>query len=263
MIGQFKNQEIIKRWRLNRAVPRFIIIEGDEGSGRLTLAKKIIKMVNATGVIPSNSIDSVREVINNSYTVTSPTAYIFRDADDMSIPAKNALLKIIEEPPNKAYFIMTVKSIDGTLSTIKSRGTALKMAPYTDDELKKFASNELILKYIRTPGQCLNTDVNELKQAIDVSREIINALCDKSGVKMLKATTKLANKVGDANKIDCTVFFNVFAKEFLENLDSHIFSNCVVLLGKCEQELSRKSVNKKSAIEAMLMNILEVYRNAV
>ena len=121
MIGQKNNINTLIQWRCNRSTPRFIIISGDEGSGRLTLAKIIIKMINAKGIIMGNSISEVRETIENAYTITEPTFYIFRNSDDMSVSAKNALLKVVEEPPNNAYFIMTVQNIKNMHCTIINR----------------------------------------------------------------------------------------------------------------------------------------------
>ena len=83
MIGQKNNLNTIKQWRCNKSVPRFIIISGDIGSGRLALAKVIIRMINAKGIIMGNSIAEVRETIENAYTITDTTCYIFRNADDM------------------------------------------------------------------------------------------------------------------------------------------------------------------------------------
>ena len=47
MIGQKNNILTLIKWRCSKSVPRFIIISGALGSGRLTLAKIIIKMINA------------------------------------------------------------------------------------------------------------------------------------------------------------------------------------------------------------------------
>ena len=95
MIGQKNNIKTLIKWRCNKSVPRFIIISGALGSGRLTLAKVIIKMINAKGIIMGNSIDDVRNTIENAYRITEPTCYIFRNADDMRTEAKNALLKVV------------------------------------------------------------------------------------------------------------------------------------------------------------------------
>ena len=79
MIGQKNNIKTLIKWRCNKSVPRFIIIAGDEGSGRLTFAKAILKTINAKGIIMGNSITDVRDTIENAYTITESTCYIFRD----------------------------------------------------------------------------------------------------------------------------------------------------------------------------------------
>ena len=56
MIGQKNNINTLIQWRCNKSVPRFIILSGGIGSGKLTLAKVIIKMINAKGIIMGNSI---------------------------------------------------------------------------------------------------------------------------------------------------------------------------------------------------------------
>ena len=104
------------QWRCNRSTPRFIIIVGEQGSGRLTLAKEIMRMLNIkNGLIQDSIVSAGRDTIELAYNCTEPTMYIFRDADDMSLNAKNALLKVVEEPPNNAYFVMTVHNIDNML----------------------------------------------------------------------------------------------------------------------------------------------------
>ena len=65
MIGQKNNINTIIQWRCNKSVPRFIIISGDIGSGRLTLAKVIIRMINAKGIIMGTSIPEARETLEN------------------------------------------------------------------------------------------------------------------------------------------------------------------------------------------------------
>ena len=182
MIGQKNNIKTLMQWRCNRSTPRFIIISGDEGSGRLTLAKVIIKMINAKGIIMGNSIAEVRETIENAYTITDTTCYIFRNADDMKNEAKNALLKVVEEPPNNAYFIMTVQNIDNMLGTIRSRGTVLKMEPYTIQDLQKVTMDETLLKYCNNIG-LLNTPKEKILKAENCVDDVLEALKYKRGTK--------------------------------------------------------------------------------
>lgn len=71
--------------------------------------------------------------------------YVFKDCDNMSNAAKNALLKVIEEPPQQAYFVMLLKSTSNTLATILSRGMLISLLPFHLQNLKnmlyKFSQN--------------------------------------------------------------------------------------------------------------------------
>ena len=76
MIGQKNNIQTLMSWRMNKAIPRFLILSGPRGSGRLTLAKLIMKYINAQGIILGNSISDVRQAIEYAYTKSEPTCYI-------------------------------------------------------------------------------------------------------------------------------------------------------------------------------------------
>lgn len=260
MIGQKNNIQTLIHWRCRKSVPRFIIIAGDEGSGRLTLAKIIMKTLHATGIINDCKIDDVRRTIEYAYIYTAPTVYIFRNADDMSVGAKNALLKVVEEPPNNAYFIMTVHNIDGMLGTIRSRGTVLHMEPYTPQELKSVCDDELILEYCTNIGelQINRADIQRAESCVD---EVLRALSEKSGTKLLKACTQLRAKQTDVDKIDCLLFFKVFQRRAYRRYDDLNLHLDVKTISKCRQELTRNAVNKKASIECMLTMLLEVEKN--
>ena len=262
MIGQKNNINTIIQWRCNKSVPRFIIISGEIGSGRLTFAKVIIKMINAKGIIMGNSISEVRETIENAYTITNTTCYIFRNADDMKNEAKNALLKVVEEPPNNAYFIMTVQNIDNMLGTIKSRGTVIKMEPYTRDELLSATNDEILLKYCSNIGQTME-DAENIKNAEYLVDEIFQAFRNKSGTQLLKACTNLRGKQTETDKCDCTLFMRVFRKNILSLDTSLLQSISIYHISRCMQELSRNTINKKASVECMLISILDELKGEI
>ena len=262
MIGQKNNINTLIQWRCNKSVPRFIIISGDIGSGRLTLAKVIIRMINAKGIIMGNSIAEVRETIENSYAITEPTCYIFRNADDMKNEAKNALLKVVEEPPNNAYFIMTVQNIDNMLGTIKSRGTVIKMEPYTREELLSATNDEILLNYCSNIGQTME-DAENIKNAEYLVEEIFQAFRNKSGTKLLKACTKLKGKKTETDKCDCTLFMRVFRKNILSLDTSLLQSISIYHISRCMQEISRNTINKKASVECMLISILDELKGEI
>lgn len=110
----------------NNKFPRFSIIVGDTGFGKKVISEYIAKHLEASFVPCSVDVESVRDTIANAYEMTEKTLYMFFDCDGMSTQAKNALLKVTEEPPNNAYFIMTVRDISNILGTLISRGTDRK-----------------------------------------------------------------------------------------------------------------------------------------
>ncbi len=78
--------------------------------------KKVIKTFNK-----DFKTEHAKEVISKAHLKHSePNAFLIA-APSYGIEAQNALLKILEEPPNNVCFIMFAKSPNHVLATIKSR----------------------------------------------------------------------------------------------------------------------------------------------
>jgi DNA polymerase-3 subunit delta' len=89
-------------------------------------------------------INLVREMKDDSYIIpneASKKVYILKSADKMNIQAQNALLKLIEEPPSYARFILECETSSAMLETIMSRVTLYDLGANTYD-----LSDELIKK---------------------------------------------------------------------------------------------------------------------
>lgn len=90
-----------------------------------------------SGKLMTYSVETCREVRSDSIIVPNngdSKVYLFADADRIQIPAQNAILKLIEEPPDFAYFIFTAVSRDSFLSTILSRVVSLPVSPCNEDQ---------------------------------------------------------------------------------------------------------------------------------
>jgi DNA polymerase-3 subunit delta' len=57
---------------------------------------------------------------------------------EASPEAANALLKLLEEPPRGARFILCAADIDAVLPTIRSRAVQMRLAPLTEQEVRGF-----------------------------------------------------------------------------------------------------------------------------
>lgn len=164
--------------------PRFVIFYGPKGSGRKLLSNYVADKLGARFVPSDVSVASVREVITLSYEQTEPTVYLFGDADRMSAAAKNALLKVTEEPPLQSYFIMTVEDLGSTLGTLISRCNSFQMEPYTPEEL---------IIYANTKGYILNEEEKNILCEVCVSPQDVDGLCTENVTEFYS----FANKVLD------------------------------------------------------------------
>lgn len=58
--------------------------------------------------------------------------YLFPRAQDMNPAAQNALLKVIEEPPDYAAFLLLTDAAERLLPTIRSRAVTLQLSPLSE-----------------------------------------------------------------------------------------------------------------------------------
>ena len=67
------------------------------------------------------NMEMVRKIIDESYIANDEEKTILIAAESFNIPSQNALLKILEEPPNDVVFILLAKQKSLFLPTIRSR----------------------------------------------------------------------------------------------------------------------------------------------
>lgn len=252
---------MIKRWRINRAIPRFIIISGEKNSGRFTLANVIAEQTNAIVYVSEIGIDAIRDVIKTAYSVKQSTVYIFRDCDDMSLAAKNSLLKVVEEPPNNARFIMTVKDTANVLPTIISRATVMHMAPYTEDELGIAQNHKNIAYMIKCIDDNTDERISAFLSVVELCDRVIIYIEKKSMLGVLKELNNIQAKA-DEPGVEPELFVRAFRHQIQDaNINPRVIMKFVPHIVKCSNELKKAGVNKKASVETMCINIVEEYKH--
>ena len=105
------------------------------------LARKIVP--SAADTIP---ISQIRRATSWGYTTTAGTnkVIIIESADRMLESARNALLKVLEEPPRGLFFILTTTRRAAVIPTILSR-----VRPYHFPERDESRSREVLAKIFR------------------------------------------------------------------------------------------------------------------
>lgn len=262
MIGQRCVQQQIKSAIESKSLARFIILVGDIGSGRKTLAKEIARLTDAECVIADSGVDSVRNVIEQCYKSSAEIMYVF-DMDSMSPSAKSALLKITEEVPNKARFVLITTNLEKTLSTLVSRACVYRMDNYTDADIAYFAGTE----DWRFHNYCTNKyEVDLLKgYGIDKFSEFVKLvtdnICTVSGANAFKMEQSMSFKEGDG-KYDVKIFLQAFRTECMDRVqqfdeypDKMMYLDWVAITTETLATLRISSLNKQPLFDKWIFDI--------
>ena len=159
------------------------IIEGKKGSGKHILAKNIIAALaceNKGDSLPCGECKSCRhifedkcpdvftvcrednkasigiEAIRNIKTelLTLPNdleikAYIIEEADLLTIPAQNAFLLTMEDPPKFVSFFLLCENARSLLETIRSRAPVIRTEPLSIKDIEEYICSDKVEKNIR------------------------------------------------------------------------------------------------------------------
>ena len=274
IIGQNELIDRIDSLIENNNFPRFSIIVGPKNSGKKLIANYISDKLNATFIPCEVKADDVRTIINESYNQTSLMCYMWADSDTMSITSKNAILKITEEPPQKAYFIITLNDINTMLPTIISRGTKLFMNTYSEDELKEYANrknydfqqhSDIIFNICSNPGDIDNLFSYDVNNFITLAEQVLNCIGIASPANALKLSNNFVLKKDDNtnnNKYDIILFIHAISSICLSRLketNGIIYGNACKLCTECISEFRIASVSKLAVLDKWLLNMRELF----
>lgn len=218
-------------------LPHAVILSGPDGSGRRTLAAQLARLLTCTGeerpcggcsacrasdnpdvtvITPEKSeitVGQVREVRSAAFIVPNQSAarvFIIPNAQLMNETAQNALLKVLEEPPQQVYFILTCEYQHQLLDTVVSRAVGFTMAlPERDEACEyicrnypEYSRDEVLsaLERADTVGAALQLlgGGNKLReQAI----EILSLIDAQSELELLKALLPFARDRKGARQV--------------------------------------------------------------
>ena len=214
VVGQEHITETLKRQVESGRLSHAYLFVGTRGTGKTTCAKILAKAINCehpqngspcnkcpsclgieSGAIldvteldaaSNNGVDDVRALRDEA--VFSPTSvrkrvYIIDEVHMLSKPAFNALLKILEEPPEHLVFILATTELHKVLPTILSR-------------CQRFSFKRLLPKDIKARLQYIASQEN-----IDLAEDGAELLAHMADGAMRDALS-LLDQCGTQNRID-------------------------------------------------------------
>lgn len=286
-IGNEKVIDRLSKLMESGRFPHALIIEGEEGIGKKTLAKDIAcalvcrgndkpcgecsqckKAIGAihpdiseyipAGTANSFHVDTVRNIINDAYVQPNEAdykIYILANAHCMNQNAQNALLKILEEPPKYVVFILTTNSKSALLSTVLSRSVCVSLEGVDIERAANYITSH-----------CENVDYNTAKKTVETFNgnigKAIDSLQDSKTSELVDVCNKICKALAISNEYEMMTLCSVFQKDrqgvvFACDLLKSIFRDALFAGESCEhisgQEesaaLLKSSLSRQSLIK--------------
>ena len=181
---------------------------GPRGIGKATLAYKIASMVygnvgdffiidlehnidergSAKTDAKAISVHTVRAMIERMQmsSMSGKWRVILIDSvDELTVAAENAILKLLEEPPQQTLFLLVTHQLSNVLPTVRSRARVEKMRPLTTDELRSLCikfmpDTEISSEIIKLSNGSFGKIANLKSSGGDIIyEELLNILKDK------------------------------------------------------------------------------------
>lgn len=170
--------------RLSAGLGHAYILSGPKGSGRHTLAAILARAMvcSGSGTRPCGRcpgckkaeagihpdiitvsledghreilVDQIRQMRADAFIRPNEAArkvYIIEEADSLNENAQNAMLKLLEEGPSYAAFILLVENPGSLLTTVRSRCEELPLGPVSVPEAERWLASHFPQQ---TPEQC-------------------------------------------------------------------------------------------------------------
>ncbi|MBQ0083686.1 MAG: DNA polymerase III subunit [Clostridiales bacterium] len=170
--GNERTLEIVNEFINARRIPHALLIYGAKGTGRHTLCRYIVNAAVCTGVNPpcgeckectvfahdnhpdiikiapldgkkNIAVSQIRELKSSALVkphMNGKKVFIIDPADFLNEQAQNALLKILEEPPQDVIFLLIAENASSLLDTINSRCVKLELTVPSLEEALEYIS---------------------------------------------------------------------------------------------------------------------------
>jgi len=197
-------------------------------------------------------IDEVREIIYSSIesSFNSPKKiFILCGIENLRKESSNALLKILEEPPQNVYFILLSRTLN-IISTIKSRTIKFHLSGMNNDELGVskevyyfFDGNENdILEFKRQ-----NLSLEDIQFKINTVEDILQIIFEMKNYMTGEFIIK--------NNLDLTIKYNKSIELLARRIRFWDIENVYFFINEIENELKKEKEFLISFLSKIIINV--------
>lgn len=168
-----------------------------------------------SGKLGGFSVETAASVASDAYVKpnnkTGRKVYIFADCRNFDNRPQNKLLKLIEEPPDYAYFIFTAESKSVFLPTIISRCVCFGTSICTEEQAgKALADDGCSPEDIRSAVSCFHGNIGmcksylfdeALRRKVDLTKSLADSIIRRDEYAMNSAFYTVAKDRNDVNEV--------------------------------------------------------------
>ncbi len=146
----FEGERGIGKNTISQYFAKRLICDTASGCGMCDSCKSFERLAHPDVILVSGtekdevSVVATRKLIKEVYLkpqLSKKRVFIIKNADNLSVTTQNTLLKVIEEPPEYAVFILLSENSSRLLTTILSRGVRITVPPLDRESLKGLLPN--------------------------------------------------------------------------------------------------------------------------
>ena len=217
-----------KNMNVNNSEKTIKLIESDSHPDFIVLKKD---NENEKSLIEIDQVRNCTNFFNHTPILGGYKICIIDSLDEMNLNSKNALLKLLEEPPQKSLFFIISHNKDSIMPTIKSRCLNLQFRKFSNDEIESFIKTKISID-----------EVYDLRDIIDLSNGSIGR-----ALELIKE---------DSQEINLKVrkLFNEYSDEYLYELENFLrrsnkldlfFELSIIKIDKLIKEFALKEHNRE------------------
>lgn len=142
VVGQTETVKTLSAELKNGEVSQCMLFVGPAGTGKTTIARIIANELDAEifelDAASNNGIENIRQLQDEAIKksiVKKCKCYLIDECHSLSTPAWQALLKIVEEPPENVYFIFCTTESNKIPATILSRVQRFEFFPLVKEQI--------------------------------------------------------------------------------------------------------------------------------
>lgn len=239
------------------------------------LARKAVDKYHRINIPGANdirisSIRLLKDQVSLTGYANKKKIFMISQADRMNQQSSNALLKILEEPPEDTVLILTTSRVNSLLPTIVGRCQSLKFEPLSDNEILTYLKpehpelKEKDAKFFAALSQGSITNCREImtQDYMDLRERVINFIASTITKRHLILGAEIDNVISKKDKQRIKRFLSLLAIWFRDvsmkssGAEEHVInSDKLDRLGKFSVNYSSENYKIMKLIEEAILDV--------